>query len=305
MTQRPPPYTAAVVQLGREGLADENTLDRDIDRNARKMIRWIHFLNTETATPPRLIVFPFCALTGSRPRPVRAGKTPFRLDEPIHPALHQFIEVCRQYDCYVAFSVVDPLECLDGEFIATGIVLNGDGIVLRQPKFQVHGDYEREEKFSQYARFVAALGEERLNQVVDTPIGRLGSMLDRDLLIPEVGRQRARAGAEVVVHPSFNWFDVDMPFVEMRQSFAFQNCLFLLTANPAFERWTHEGKEEFHPSRGNSMITGPDGKILARCGEGEGFALATIDLQKAADARAGHGQVTLPIWQFYSKLYQE
>ncbi len=305
MNQRPAPYTAAVVQLGLDGLADEANLARDIARNVQKLVKWIRFLCEETENPPRLIVFPFCSLTGSRKRPVAPAKTSFRMDSPIDPAFDPIVAACAKYGCYVSTSQVDRLECLEGEYLVTGIVLSADGIILRQPKFQVHGDWEVEEKLRQYERFTAALGPERLNNVVDTPIGRLGSMLDRDLLIPEVGRMRSRAGAEVVVHPSFNWFDTDMPFVEMRQSLAFQNCFYLLTANPAFERWTQDGQDVNHPSRGNSMITGPDGKILARCGEGEGFATATIDLQKSADARAGHGQVSLPIWELYAHNYQK
>jgi predicted amidohydrolase len=305
MTPRPAPYTAAVVQLGRDGLANEETIAEDIARNAANMVKWIRFLCEDTDSPARLIVFPFCSLTGSGRRPVPPGRTPFRLDAPIDPAFDPIVEACARYGCYVSMSVVDELECLDGDFIATGIILSGDGVVLRQPKFQVHGSWELERTLTRYERFVAALGEERINQVVDTPIGRLGGMLDRDLLTPEVGRMRSRAGAEIVVHPSFAWFDVDMPFVEMRQSLAFQNCFYLLTANPAFERWTHNGQDVHMPSRGGSMIAGPDGRILASCGEGEGFAVATIDLQKVADARAGHGQVSLPIWELYGRTYQK
>lgn len=304
MTARPAPYTAAVVQFGQEALNDPDNIGRDMAANAARMVRWIRFLCDGAASPARLIVFPIVSLVGSRHRPMPPTATPVRVDPPHDPVLQPIIEACRAYDCYVSLSVLAPLEGMKDP-IHTGIILGGEGVILRQPKFQPYGHNNRPDMRALYDDYVAVYGADAVTRVVDTPIGRLGSMLDRDMLMPETGRQRAAAGADVIVHPAFAWDDTPMPYVALRQAMAFQNHLFILSSVPGFERWTQDGREVFHLSRGQSTIVGPGGEVLACCDyPGEGYALATIDLTRIDAARDANGGVTTPIWEHFEHTYR-
>jgi predicted amidohydrolase len=328
MEKRPEPYIAAVVQFGVEAFFQGDDDSAWLEKNRDNMLRWVKFLCEGAEFPAKLLVFPIVTLDGSSARPTPPNRTRFNLVGPLEPILDPLVAACARYGCYLALSVLEEHPALPGDYMHTAVVLDGNGLVLRQPKFIPHTADEIPGVRERFYRYLETVGEDGITSVVETPIGRLAGMLDRDLLIPELGRARAKKNAEVVVHPSLgwpgevarsqwvsygdlelgpwhSWPDEDVPFKAMRQTMAYQNCFFLLTANHGYERWQENGKAIIHQGRGGSMIAGPDGRVLAECSQsGEGYAIATIDVTKAAAAREEHGAVTLPIWDIYNLTYR-
>ncbi|MGX6648596.1 carbon-nitrogen hydrolase family protein [Maricaulaceae bacterium MS644] len=108
--------------------------------------------------------------------------------------------------------------------------------------------------------------------VYDTAAGRIGVVICYDRHFPESYRACAKAGAELIVTPTCIEADepLDLFEAEMR-TLAYQNCVYAALANRC-------GPEETRRYAGASLITGPDGAVLAKAGGGEQLLYAEMDL---------------------------
>jgi predicted amidohydrolase len=121
--------------------------------------------------------------------------------------------------------------------------------------------------------------------VVDTAVGRIGVAICYDLEFPEVTRQLAVAGAELIAVPT-NWPLVDRPpgerppEVVIAMAAARVNRVAIACCDRAGtergQRWT-EG----------STIVAADGWPVAVAGPGTATALADVDLARSRDKRLG------------------
>jgi predicted amidohydrolase len=119
--------------------------------------------------------------------------------------------------------------------------------------------------------------------VVDTPLGRIGMTICYDLIFPDYVRKLVDLGADFIIN-STDWInDTYQREVwgwggTVTQSLASIRALetFLAMAN----RIGHEATapEIEFDSFGYSCIAGPSGQILASIPEGEGIAIARIDI---------------------------
>ncbi len=115
---------------------------------------------------------------------------------------------------------------------------------------------------------------------VDTPIARLGLSICYDMRFPELYRELFRLGAEVVTVPAaFTKVTGAAHWEVLLRARAIENQCYIIAAG---QGGRHSQSRE---TWGNSMIIDPWGSILARLGEGEGVALAEIDLDKLRDIR--------------------
>ncbi|GIW08777.1 MAG: hypothetical protein KatS3mg060_3582 [Dehalococcoidia bacterium] len=296
-----PSYRAAVVQRGTDCV---NTADyrAEMIANRSAMIDWIRFLQERLADPPKLIVFPVLTFLGASRRPLQyaAGATTLSLDDPFFDPL---IEACRHYGCYVATSCVEKHPAFPGRSFHTGFVLGPSGLVLRQPKVQARSSAAITVLKTFRDEYVAALGEAALHAVAETPIGRLGCIVESEQFYPEVLRGLARNGAEVIVHPNLEPSPT-IPYAALKQARAFENSLYIVSATPAFERWQEDGTSRVWDGHGGSAIVSPEGTLLAGCDAGETFATATIDLDLLARLRADPRRETTPDWPLYAPLYR-
>lgn len=121
--------------------------------------------------------------------------------------------------------------------------------------------------------------------VVDTPLGRIGMTVCYDLIFPDYVRHIVDLGADLVIN-STNWITDGYqrgtwgwsgPTTQaLASTRALENLTFLAMANRV-------GRESATPelefeSFGYSCVTGPSGKVLASIPEGEGIAVARIDV---------------------------
>lgn len=118
--------------------------------------------------------------------------------------------------------------------------------------------------------------------VASLPFCRLGFAICYDVRFPQLFREEALAGAEILTAPAaFTKQTGEAHWHALQRSRAIENGAFMLTAAQA---GTHEdGRETF----GHSMVVNPWGKVLAVAGgEGPETIHAEIDLADVAAARA-------------------
>jgi len=116
--------------------------------------------------------------------------------------------------------------------------------------------------------------------VADTPLCRAGLAICYDLRFPELFRQLARQGAEVVLVPSaFTAPTGEAHWELLCRARAIENQCFLLAPNQSGP--TRRGYAHW----GHSLIVDPWGVVLAQASDGEAVVTAEIDLGTLARVR--------------------
>ncbi|MEI2299398.1 carbon-nitrogen hydrolase family protein [Ensifer sp. MJa1] len=119
-------------------------------------------------------------------------------------------------------------------------------------------------------------------RIADLDFGKLGFTICYDVRFPELFRQQAVAGAEIMSIPAaFTRQTGEAHWEILLRARAIENGLFVIAAA---QGGTHEdGRETF----GHSMIVDPWGRVLASAGPtGEAIVLAEIDVAAVHSARA-------------------
>jgi formamidase len=105
-------------------------------------------------------------------------------------------------------------------------------------------------------------------------IGRVGLAICYDGTFPEVARQLAWLGAEVMIQPTLtSTRDREMEMVMSRAN-AFANQIFVVNVNASDPVGV-----------GNSLIADPDGTIMQVAGSGEEILVGVLDLDRVTQAR--------------------
>jgi predicted amidohydrolase len=166
----------------------------------------------------------------------------------------------------------------DARVFNTSVVLGPDGRML--------GSYRKIHLFDvvlpgldpyQESRNVAA-GETPV--VVATAVGALGLSICYDLRFPELYRSLVAAGAEVLAVPAaFTERTGKDHWEVLLRARAIENLTYVVA--PAQVGRHAPGRA----SHGHAMIVDPWGGILAQVADGEGFALAELDLERQARLR--------------------
>ncbi|MBQ0721601.1 MAG: carbon-nitrogen hydrolase family protein [Gammaproteobacteria bacterium] len=116
--------------------------------------------------------------------------------------------------------------------------------------------------------------------VAATPCGRVGMSVCYDLRFPELYRQLAEQGAEIMVAPSaFTAATGQAHWQLLLRARAVENLSYVVGANLCHR--DHPKK----PTWGGSAIIDPWGEVLAELDDEEGFITADIDLQRIKELR--------------------
>jgi len=123
---------------------------------------------------------------------------------------------------------------------------------------------------------------------------RLALTICYDYVFAEYIRRLVDAGAELICHPTAwkttavceQWRYSPMAYRAMGMTRALENTVFFLSAN----LWDSEDKDKTTRNIGQSSIIAPWGEILAEVPQGEGIAVATVDL----DAPEGWQRAAAP-----------
>ena len=115
---------------------------------------------------------------------------------------------------------------------------------------------------------------------VQTPVAAMGLSICYDLRFPELFRQLVAQGAQLLWTPSaFTWETGRVHWEVLLRARAIENLCWL--AAPA-QVGQHGPKRK---TFGHAMVVDPWGKVVALCEEGEGMALAEVDLKLLAEVR--------------------
>jgi predicted amidohydrolase len=125
--------------------------------------------------------------------------------------------------------------------------------------------------------------------VAETPLARIGLSICYDLRFPELYRELARGGAELLLVPSaFTATTGKDHWEPLLRARAIEDQAWVLA--PA-QHGRHDDGGLRH-SWGHSMIVDPWGQVVASVGDGPGIAVAEIDLARLREVRR-----TLPALQ--------
>ncbi|MEM9692660.1 MAG: carbon-nitrogen hydrolase family protein [Myxococcota bacterium] len=113
--------------------------------------------------------------------------------------------------------------------------------------------------------------------VAETPLGRIGMTICYDLRFPELYRQLVDQGADILAVPSAFTLTTgkDHWHVLLRARAIETQCWVIAPA-----QWGTHDAEGKRQSYGHSLIVDPWGCVLTDRGQGEGIALAHIDLER-------------------------
>lgn len=115
--------------------------------------------------------------------------------------------------------------------------------------------------------------------VADTELGKLGFAICYDLRFPELFRQMAAGGAQVIFMPSdFTRATGQAHWEPLLRARAIENGCYMIAASQT-------GQKPHYESNGNSMIVDPWGNILSRAEDMEGIIYGEIDLDYLAEVR--------------------
>jgi deaminated glutathione amidase len=161
-------------------------------------------------------------------------------------------------------------------------------LVLIDPEGQTRAAYRKIHLFDVHIPGRAELRESACTAagaeavVADTPLARLGLSICYDLRFPELYRQLAlEGGAQVLLVPAaFTAHTGAAHWHTLLRARAIENQCFVLAAA---QHGKHSATRE---SYGHSIIIDPWGATLAEVEEGDGVAVADIDLGRLAEVRA-------------------
>lgn len=173
-----------------------------------------------------------------------------------------------------------PIALADGKIANRGLLFGPDGHKIcdydKIHMFDV--DLDNGESWRESAAYQPG-GSAR---IADLEFGKLGFTICYDVRFPELFRQQAVAGAEIMSVPAaFTRQTGEAHWEILLRARAIENGLFVIAAA---QGGTHEdGRETF----GHSMIVDPWGRVLASAGpSGEAIVLAEIDVAAVHAARA-------------------
>jgi beta-ureidopropionase len=211
-------------------------------------------IETAATGGAELVGFAELAFEPFYPRQVAEGDVS-RLAEPIPgPTTDSLSAAARRYGVVVVANLFerDGSLCYD-----TSPVIDADGTLLGRTRMVHITEYEGFHEQGYYAPGNTGA------QVFNTQTGQVGVAICYDRHFPEYLRALALNGANLVVVPqagTVGEWPNDLYEAEMRVA-AFQNGYFVALCN----RVGREGSLDF---AGESFVCGPDGRVIARAGQG-------------------------------------
>ncbi len=242
--------------------------DRELNRR-----RGLASVETAAAAGARLVCFAELAFDPFFPQRPASGDV-FQLAETVPgPTTELFADAARRLGIVIVLNLFER----DGhQTFDTSPVIDADGRLLGATRMVHITDYEC---FHERGFYTPG---DRGAPVYETSIGRLGVAICYDRHYPEYMRALAVAEAEIVAVPQAGavgeW--PDGLFEAEMQVAGFQNGYFVALCNRV-------GEEECLTFAGESFITDPGGRVLARAGCGtEEVLLCDLDLEEVLGSHA-------------------
>ncbi len=209
-----------------------------------------------------------------------------------HPALRAFVDLAAELKIWLLIGSISVRE--------DGANRNANRSYLIDPAGAITAQYDKIHMFDvdlpngEVFRESNTFAPGDASVLTELPEAKLGLSICYDLRFPGLYRGLAQAGAEIISVPAaFTRNTGQAHWHVLLRARAIETGAFVVA--PAM--WgDHPGGRQTY---GHSLIIDPWGRVLADAGEGVGIAVADIDLDEVAKARA-----QIPAWQndpLYSK----
>ncbi|MBL8629359.1 MAG: hypothetical protein JNM81_07010 [Rhodospirillaceae bacterium] len=251
----------------------------------------------------KLVVFPEFFLTGPvSPLGARLGHIADKIGVTFPGReMDQLAAFAQDYKCYVAGGVFEYDPEWPNRFFNTAFIYDDNGKLIHKYR-KIHcgdtmGFLPVTTPGSIYDQYVARYGAEYLFPVVDTPIGRLGTVICFDNNFPETHRALAQNGAEVIIHPTSEPHGTHRGgWDAARRLRGFENTAYVLSCGHGGEYFLQGRAAPSARARGYSKIVNFDGSLQGEADTAGQVPLAgTIDLNALRAARADI-QANVMLW---------
>ncbi|TGM06444.1 carbon-nitrogen hydrolase family protein [Leptospira jelokensis] len=122
----------------------------------------------------------------------------------------------------------------------------------------------------------------KIPEVVQTEFGKLSSAICYDLRFPELFRALSKQGVDLCFLPAaFTVPTGEAHWHVLLRARAIENLMYVLAPGQTGTHDPHGKRKTF----GHSLIISPWGEILAELNHEEGFAIATIEMEKLSEIR--------------------
>jgi predicted amidohydrolase len=194
---------------------------------------------------------------------------------PVLAALRNFAAEAKVWMQIGSIAVDGP----DGTIINRGFLVDAEGIIrARYDKIHMFDIQLSEAEVYRESIYVTAGAEAVIEQ---TPWARIGHTICYDLRFPQLYRDLAQAGAEILTVPAaFTQKTGEAHWHVLNRARAIENGAFVVAA------CAHGPCPGGGDAYGHSLIIDPWGEVLADGGTGPGVVQATIDLDAVVTARA-------------------
>lgn len=151
------------------------------------------------------------------------------------PETEQMGKVAKDVGAYIAFMVYEYMEDWPGRYWNTAVIVSPEGEVVHRYR-KLYAQTTKTRPGDVYTEYVERMGgPESLFPVLETPFGRIGTMICYDMNFPEVARCLALRGAEILLHITSEarapWRGEQGGWTHARLTRAYENVAYLAMAN--------------------------------------------------------------------------
>jgi formamidase len=273
-------YTAAIIQLRRIDPEEIPDVNERREANLKNVLASFSSLETwDVISPVKLVVLPENIMRHEfdtkDPTQTQADRVSTAVSIP-GVETDAIAEKAKQYNTYVCASIHERDPKYPDYFLNTAFIMNPKGrIILKYRKINPWTPLE----LSTSPHDMMDVYKEPMFPVVETELGNLACYVCYDQFFPEVARQLAFNGAEVLLKPTifpphpqhmnyepYDWYTI------VNKMRSIENMVYGINANGA--------------KYGNSMIVDYLGRTLAKAAKGQAMTIGTtIDVQELRDYR--------------------
>lgn len=206
-----------------------------------------------------------------------AALMPPSAPETRHPVLAAMREFAAENRVWILLGSI-AVDDAKGKILNRGYVIDDQGeICSRYDKIHM---FDIQVSEAEVYRESAVVSPGNRAVVVDTPFGWIGYSICYDLRFPQLYRDLAQAGAEIICVPAaFVKKTGEAHWHVLNRARAIENGAFVIS--PCAIGPVPGGGEAY----GHSLVVDPWGEVIADGGEKPGMVRAVVDLEKVGEAR--------------------
>lgn len=204
-----------------------------------------------------------------------------QIAEPLDgPTVSRYAGLAAELGITLLVGSVNETSDQDGRCYNTSVLLGPDGRLLGSYRKMHLFDVDAPPDLHFFESNTTVPGDQV--SVVDSPVGRIGMSICYDLRFPELYRRMVDQGAQILAVPAaFTLTTGKDHWHPLLRARAIETQCFVIAPG----QHGHHDDAGLRQSFGHSMIVGPWGHVLGMSPDGEGLALAEVDLDRIDSIR--------------------